>query len=56
MLNNKYEMVTLKSYLDELDSNKEKSLEELISTAIEKRYIAIKRAKTNAKILESLIA
>jgi hypothetical protein len=57
MTNSKYEMVTLKSYLDELENEtKSTSWEDEIRNKIEKHFIEHKRAQTNAKIVEALVA
>jgi hypothetical protein len=57
MTNSKYQMVTLKSYLDELENEtKSTSLEDEIKKQIERSFIEQRRAQTNAKILEAFVA
>lgn len=52
-----YEMVTLKSYLNNLDDKRVISLDDKsIEIAVEKYLLSLKRAKTNAKTLEALLA
>lgn len=56
-MRNEYEMVTVSSYLDELDEVKCLNLEEKeIAKQVEKYLLNQKRNETNAKIVEALLA
>ncbi len=56
-MSNKYEMVTVKDYIDSLDNVKCLSVEEKeIENQVEKYLLNVQRAKTNEKILEALLA
>ncbi len=55
-MSNKYEMVTVKSYVDSLGTECVSLTEEEISRQVEKYLLSVKRAQTNAKIVESLLA
>lgn len=52
-MRNDYEMVTVKAYVDALDN---KVNEEEVSRQVEKYLLSVKRAQTNAKIVEALLA
>jgi hypothetical protein len=57
MTNSKYEMVTLKSYLDSLENEtKATSWEDEIKNKIERHFLEQRRARTNAKIVETFVA
>ena len=52
-----YEMVTLKAYIENLEDKNVVSLnDKLIELAVEKYLISQKRAESNAKTLEALLA
>jgi hypothetical protein len=52
-----YEMITVKKYIEDLDDVKVVSLEEReIERQVEKYLISSRRAETNAKTVEALIA
>lgn len=52
-----YEMVTLKAYIENLDDKNVVSLnDKSIELAVEKYLISQKRAESNAKTLEALLA
>lgn len=52
-----YELITLKSYLDNLDEKRIISLnDKSIELAVEKYLLSLKRAESNAKTLEALLA
>ncbi len=56
-MRNDYEMVTLKAYVDALDDVKYTTVSEKeIETQVEKYLLNVKRAQTNAKIVEALLA
>lgn len=56
-MRNDYGMITVKDYVDSLDSVKCLSVEEKeIAANVEKYLLSIQRAKTNAKIVEALLA
>ena len=56
-MRNEYEMVTVTDYINELDNVKCLSLEEKeIANQVEKYLLNVQRAKTNAKIVEALLA
>ena len=52
-MRNDYEMVTVKAYVVALDN---KVNEEEVSRQVEKYLLSVKRAQTNAKIVEALLA
>ena len=54
-MTNKYELVTLKSYVDSLDVKYTSVTEEEISSQVEKYLLNVKRSETNAKIVETLL-
>ena len=57
VMRNDYGMITVKDYVDSLDSVKCLSVEEKeIAANVEKYLLSIQRAKTNAKIVEALLA
>lgn len=52
-----YEMVTLKAYLENLDEKNVISIDDKsIELAVEKYLLSKKRAESNAKTLEALLA
>ena len=52
-----YEMITVADYVNELDEVKCLSVEEKeIAENVEKYLLSVQRAKTNAKIVEALLA
>ena len=56
-MRNEYEMVTVKAYVDSLDEVKYNTVsEQEIANEVEKYLLNIRRADTNAKIVESLLA
>ncbi len=56
-MRNDYEMITVKDYVDSLDNVKCLSIEEKeIEASVEKYLLSVQRAKTNAKIVEALLA
>ena len=56
-MRNEYEMVTVKAYVDSLDEVKYNTVsEQEISNEVEKYLLNIRRADTNAKIVEALLA
>ena len=55
-MTNNYEMVTVKSYLDSLGTECVSLTEEELSKQVERYLLNVKRAQTNAKIVESLLA
>ena len=56
-MRNEYEMVTVADYINELDNVKCVSIEEKeIEKQVEKYLLNVQRAKTNAKIVEALLA
>jgi len=56
-MNKNYEMITVKEYVENLESVKVLSLdEEKIAADVEKYLLSLQRAKTNAKIVEALLA
>ncbi len=52
----KYEMVTVKAYVDSLDAKHTTLTEQEISAQVEKYLLNVKRSETNAKIVEALLA
>lgn len=51
-----YEFVTLKSYIDNLDDKNVISLnDKSIEREVEKYLLSLKRAETNAKIVQALV-
>ena len=56
-MRNEYEMVTVKAYVDSLDEVKYNTVsEQEIANEVEKYLLNIRRADTNAKIVEALLA
>lgn len=55
-MTNKYEMVTVKSYIESLDVKYTSVKEEEISAQVEKYLLNVRRSETNAKIVEALLA
>lgn len=56
-MRNDYEMITVSEYVNNLDTVKVLSVEEKqIEAEIEKYLLSTQRAKTNAKIVEALLA
>ena len=56
-MRNEYEMVTVKAYVDSLDKVKYNTVsEQEIANEVEKYLLNIRRADTNAKIVEALLA
>ena len=56
-MRNEYEMVTVKAYVDSLDEVKYNTVsEQEITNEVEKYLLNIRRADTNAKIVEALLA
>ena len=56
-MRNEYEMVTVKAYVDSLDEVKYNTVsEQKIANEVEKYLLNIRRADTNAKIVEALLA
>ena len=56
-MRNEYEMVTVKAYIDSLDEVKYNTVsEQEIANEVEKYLLNIRRADTNAKIVEALLA
>ena len=56
-MRNEYEMVTVKAYVDSLDEVKYSTVsEQEIANEVEKYLLNIRRADTNAKIVEALLA
>ncbi len=56
-MNNKYEMVTVNEYIKSMDEVKYLSVEEKeIAANVEKYLLSVQRAKTNAKVVEALLA
>jgi hypothetical protein len=56
-MRNGYEMITVKEYVEELGDVKVLSLEEKeIEAQVEKYLLSAKRAETNEKIVEALLA
>ena len=56
-MRNNYEMVTVKAYVESLDEVKYASVNEKeISRQVEKYLLNVKRAQTNAKLVEALLA
>lgn len=52
-----YEMITLKNYINSLEDKNIISLnDKSIELAVEKYMLSLKRAETNAKTLEALLA
>lgn len=52
-----YEMITLNAYLENLDEKRVISLnDQSIELAVEKYLLSVKRAESNAKTLEALLA
>ncbi len=56
-MRNDYEMVTVKAYVESLEDVKYTSVtENEIEKQVEKYLLNVKRAQTNAKIVEALLA
>lgn len=55
MKNNSYEMTTVYNYIKLLDNGLEEK-EQKIKAAVEKHMLQMRRANTNAKVLEQLLA
>lgn len=56
-MRNNYEMVTVKAYVESLEDVKYTNVNEYeISKQVEKYLLNVKRAQTNAKIVEALLA
>lgn len=56
-MRNEYEMITVKDYVNELDQVKCLSVEEKeIAANVEKYLLNVQRAKTNARVIEALLA
>ena len=56
-MRNEYEIVTVKAYVDSLDEVKYNTVsEQEIANEVEKYLLNIRRADTNAKIVEALLA
>lgn len=52
-----YEFITLNNYIESLDSKNVVSLnDKSIEVAVENYLLSLKRAETNAKIVEALLA
>lgn len=54
-MKNKYQMITVCDYLKMLDESKNK-MGTNVKSGINKYLLSVQRAKTNAKILEKLLA
>ena len=54
MKNNSYEMTTVYNYIKLLDKSSKE--EQKIKAAVEKHMLQMRRANTNAKVLEQLLA
>ncbi len=56
-MRNEYEMITVSEYINNLETVKVLSVEEQqIEAEIEKYLLSAQRAKTNAKVVEALLA
>ena len=55
-MTNKYEMVTVKSYVESLEVKHITLTEQEITAQVEKYLLNVKRSETNAKIVEALLA
>ena len=56
VMTNKYEMVTVKSYVESLEVKHTTLTEQEIAAQVEKYLLNVKRSETNAKIVEALLA
>ncbi len=56
-MRNEYELVTVKAYVESLEDVKYTTVtEQEITNQVEKYLLNVKRAETNAKIVEALLA